>query len=67
MPRLPGKRQSQLLRKDRTGTSPFAGFADGVPSLSGPSGAAMMMNRCQVPLVSPWEITLPTLRNQRVM
>ena len=50
-----------------------AGALDGPPSLFGPSasvigssGAATIMNRCQLPFGSPSDSTLAALRNQSV-
>jgi len=45
---------------------PFAGADDGPPSLFGPCGGAMMMNRCVVPFEPPSLRRLATLRNHSV-
>ncbi len=45
---------------------PSAGAEAGPPSLFGPCGVAMMMNRCQVPFLSPSDSSEETLRNQSV-
>ena len=45
---------------------PLAGADEGPPSLLGPCGVATMMNRCQVPWLSPSLSSEETLRNHSV-
>ncbi len=66
--RLPGRTVVGVeVHHPRAVRRPAAGLADGPPSLFGPCGVAMMMKRWPVPLLSPCESRLETLRNHRVM